>query len=347
MDNASSSEKVIRRLYQITNDYDQGFEKQILALLQMGRERFNLDIGIFARIQDGIYTVQHCVVPDGVELTSGVTFDLDITYCHITCKADGPVAIEHTGENDIYASHPAYNSFGLESYIGIPIRINNKLYGTVNFSSADPYARSFLQTDIDALQLMASWIEVELIRRQQEEKLKELNEKLAEIAYLDSLTLLPNRRALFKHLDSEINRAIRSNLYATLAVVDIDHFKKINDNYGHLKGDEVLTAIACELNKQKRSYDFIGRLGGEEFVIWLPETNSSTATSVCQRIKQAISTLPLTDKPITMSFGLTDFSANSINETNTEKIIHQLIGQADKALYQAKENGRNRIELFC
>jgi len=135
--NVSDSEKVIRHLYKITNAYDKGFDSQISELLQMGLERFNLDIAILSHIKGGVYTVLHCQVPDDVELKTGSFFDFDTTYCHITCEAKSPVAIDNMGLDDEYASHPAYASFGLESYIGIPIRVDGKLFGTLNFSRAN------------------------------------------------------------------------------------------------------------------------------------------------------------------------------------------------------------------
>jgi signal transduction histidine kinase/CheY-like chemotaxis protein len=172
----SESERLIRRIYQITNEYDKGLEFQIIELLKLGLERFNLDIAILSNIEDGNYTVVHCVTPEGVELNPGDEFELGITYCNITCTAKAPVAIEHMGEHDKYSSHPAYAAFQLESYIGVPIRVNNRLFGTLNFSSPTPYPRKFEEVDIDALQLMARWIEVELHRAEQEHKLKQANQ---------------------------------------------------------------------------------------------------------------------------------------------------------------------------
>lgn len=171
MNTVNSGEKVIRKLYEITNSYDLGFETQVKELLKMGLERFNLDIGILSKIDNNQYVVKYCVAPEDVELISGSNFDFDTTYCHITCSEDAPTALEYIGEHDQYASHPAYEAFGLESYIGMPIKLNGKLYGTLNFSSPTPYKRKFKDVDIDALLLMTSWIEVELIRRKQEKRL--------------------------------------------------------------------------------------------------------------------------------------------------------------------------------
>lgn len=349
---ASSSEKVIRSLYKITNNHDQGFETQIKQILEMGLERFNLDIGILSKIEDNKYTVKYCVVPEGVELTSGLEFDFKTTYCHITCTAKGPVALEHIGVDDCYANHPAYKAFGLESYIGMPIKLNGELYGTINFSSATPYKRKFQESDIDAIQLVTAWIEVEIIRRQQEKRLQELNQILERKAYEDSLTCIPNRRAMFKHVSPDVSRIIREKGKATLAILDIDLFKNINDTYGHQKGDEILKRVASSLNNDKRDYDFLSRFGGEEFLLWLPNTTSETASTVCNRIRNNVEKLTQCEIPITISIGISSYTDGDFKKLITNKgkinqlILDELISEADKALYEAKDAGRNCVKAY-
>lgn len=346
MEAVNNSEKVIRRLYQVTNSYDLGFDTQIEQLLKMGLERFNLDIGILSKIDKNLYVVKHCVVPDDVELTSGVEFDFDSTYCHITCCNEEPTALEHIGEHDQYASHPAYECFGLESYIGMPIKLHGKLYGTLNFSSPTPYNRKFKSADIDALQLMTSWVEVELIRREQEKRLQELNSILERKAYEDSLTSIPNRRAAFKHMNGDLNRISREKGKAALAIIDIDLFKDINDTYGHQMGDEILIKVAESLNNDKRDYDFLARFGGEEFLLWLPNSDSSLAQIVCERIKNNIEKLSLCEKTITISIGVTCYQALGLKGLRVKDKIDELISEADKALYKAKDAGRNCIKFY-
>jgi len=346
MTSINSSERVIRRLYEITTNYNLGFRAQIKQILIMGLERLNLDIGILSKIENNLYVVKHCEVPEGVELSSGNEFDFDTTYCHITCQANGPVALEHIGEHDQHASHPAYETFGLESYIGIPIKLNGELYGTLNFSSAHPYPRKFKKVDIDALQLMASWIEVEIIRRRQEKRLIELNLALEKKAYEDSLTGIANRRGMFKHLNIDLNRITREHNETTLAIIDIDFFKKVNDTYGHQKGDDVLITIAQSIGKDKRDYDFLARLGGEEFLLWLPNSTINDATKICERIKNNVEKLAILDPPITISIGITHFSANLKQDINIKNKIDDLISEADHALYQAKDAGRNCIRIY-
>lgn len=177
----TTSEKVIRRLYEITHNYHLGFATQVEQLLSMGLERFNLDIGILAKVENNEYVVKGCVVPSHIDISPGFKFDLGNTLCQITCDANGPVALEHIGTHQQYGSHPAYLSGGLESYVGIPIKLNGELYGTLNFSSPTPYKRKFKHSDIDTLQLMASWIEGEIIRRDQEKLVNERTSDLTKV----------------------------------------------------------------------------------------------------------------------------------------------------------------------
>jgi len=344
MNTFNNGEKVIRRLYEITNNYDLGFDTQITQLLKMGLDRFNLDIAILSKIEGNRYLIEHCVAPKDMKLTLGVELDFSNTYCQITCQADSPIAIEHVGAHDEYASHPAYKTIALESYVGMPIKLKGKLYGTLNFSSPKPYPRQFKDVDIDALQLMTSWIEVELIRRFQEQELVKLNWELEKQAYQDCLTSIPNRRAAFRHIRTDIDTINKTKSTAVLAIIDIDFFKLVNDTYGHLKGDKVLISVAQSLFKGKRSEDFLARLGGEEFILWLPNSNITTANIICERIKDNVQALAITDRPVTISFGLTYYNSAELASFKEDSVIDQLISQADEALYQAKDAGRNCIK---
>ncbi|NUW67282.1 sensor domain-containing diguanylate cyclase [Vibrio coralliilyticus] len=341
---ASESEKVIRRLYQITNDYQKGFDIQITQLIMMGLERFNLDIGILSRIDGELYTVLYCVTSEGVELKPGDTFNYESTYCQITCSSFGPVSIEHMGESDEYAKHPAYEAFGLESYIGIPIFVDDEVFGTLNFSSASPYPRKFKDIDVDALKLMASWIEVELIRRKQEERLRKLNSQLEYQAYHDALTNVANRRCMFKTIHLDIERMKIANGKGSLAVIDIDNFKKVNDVYGHQIGDDVLKKTAQQLQACLSERDFIARFGGEEFVVWLPERTELERRQLIEELHQSANEILIDGEPVTVSIGVCEFDFGNESAIDNKKgALDQIILVADEALYQAKNQGRNRV----
>ena len=154
----------------------------------------------------------------------------------------------------------------------------------------------------------------------------------------DTLTGLPNKRATDDTLKRMVAQANRSVASLTAIMLDLDHFKQINDRYGHGKGDEVLAAVGAVINTCLRASDFAGRFGGEEFLILLPDTATSTATQVAERIRAAIAaiTIPGVERQITASLGIADLLEHA---GTADGLIHE----ADRALYTAKNHGRNRI----
>ncbi|QMV63631.1 diguanylate cyclase [Pseudomonas berkeleyensis] len=157
---------------------------------------------------------------------------------------------------------------------------------------------------------------------------------------LDPLTGLPNRAAWAERLDLEVARRQRYGGQLLLAVLDIDHFKRINDGYGHLAGDRVLKIIAGELQKRLRKTDFIARFGGEEFVLLIPETPLESGLQLLEALRAAIEACPFHFKgePVTITFsaGIVEFT-----DGVTSDAVFEL---ADQALYRAKGAGRNRVE---
>lgn len=162
-------------------------------------------------------------------------------------------------------------------------------------------------------------------------------EEQRQLALRDVLTQLPNREGYQQRLEQEFGRWQRYQRPLSMVVCDIDHFKQINDNYGHLAGDKVLRIIAKTLSKRLRKTDYIARYGGEEFVILLPETTEKQGFEVVDGVREAIASCPFhfKEKPvsITMSFGVTEFKG--------EDKPDQVFERADKALYKAKDSGRN------
>ncbi len=160
-------------------------------------------------------------------------------------------------------------------------------------------------------------------------------------ALQDPLTGLPNRAAWNERLDMEFARWQRYGGDLLLAVLDVDHFKRVNDGYGHLAGDRVLKIIGSELRKRLRQTDFISRFGGEEFVVLLPGTPYESGRQLLDALRESIGNCPFHFKgeriAITLSAGLTAFAAGDTTE--------RAFARADGALYRAKEAGRNRVEL--
>ena len=166
-------------------------------------------------------------------------------------------------------------------------------------------------------------------------------EELERLANFDSLTGLHNRRAILHRLDEHIKQVRRYEGELSLIMLDIDYFKKVNDQYGHLIGDEVLENVAVLMQQNVRNTDSVGRYGGEEFIIVLSETDLSSALIVAERLRNAIEAAEMRDSEGNM-FGITVSQGVSSYKPGEDK--QSLISRADDALYMAKQNGRNRVE---
>jgi diguanylate cyclase (GGDEF)-like protein len=173
------------------------------------------------------------------------------------------------------------------------------------------------------------------------EQLERAMHSLEEIAVRDQLTGLFNRRHFIERLAGELARADRTGQGFHLALVDLDHFKTINDNFGHNAGDEVLKNFARVARDSLRKSDLLARYGGEEFIILFPDGDIEAITAVMERLREAFGSCEhgkdLGDLRITLSAGITSWRPHDSVETITER--------ADEALYKAKEKGRNRIQV--
>jgi diguanylate cyclase (GGDEF)-like protein len=160
-----------------------------------------------------------------------------------------------------------------------------------------------------------------------------------DLAIRDESTGVFNRREIIRLAEMERSRAERQKTGFCLCLLDIDHFKNINDEYGHMAGDMVLKAVSNCVQLEIRKMDFFGRYGGEEFLLLLIEVDESTAFSITDRLRQAIAALPLPVVPagrqVTVSVGVAQFKR--------PETIAQALSRADRALYASKRGGRNRV----
>jgi len=188
---------------------------------------------------------------------------------------------------------------------------------------------------------LADAIEDALHRWQQLRQSQANQEELEKLVNIDPLTGLFNRRAISRKLDDMIKHSKRYDEQLSLGILDIDHFKQVNDRYGHLTGDDVLEKISRLIKQNIRETDIAGRYGGEEFIIILSGTGLSSALEVAERTGQTIAASEMNDSAgntfhITVSQGFAQYKPDDDE--------YSLISRADNALYQAKENGRNRVE---
>lgn len=189
------------------------------------------------------------------------------------------------------------------------------------------------------LRLVFNRLENEIQERTQSIRL--LNSRLEEMSITDPLTGLMNRRALDMRLDQEFERSAREGTELSLLMIDLDYFKSINDRYGHQVGDLVLQELGRVLKEQHRSYDFIGRFGGEEFVVLLIGAGIEQARGVAEKLRKVV----MTSIVVPEFRGRTVTCSIGVSSSLGKKRYENMISRADQALYRAKANGRNRVEV--
>jgi diguanylate cyclase (GGDEF)-like protein/PAS domain S-box-containing protein len=182
-------------------------------------------------------------------------------------------------------------------------------------------------------------------RIKMEEEIKQANEKLQKKALTDDLTGLYDHGAVLNRLKEEVQRALRQKESISVLMADFDHFKKINDKYGHQIGDQVLKNTSQLIQKVFRSYDIKGRYGGEEFLIVMPNTKQKQAQKAAERLRKSINKKPMLIEgksiPASISIGLISSYPHK-DQIDCE----DLLKHSDKALYKAKEKGRDRVEIY-
>jgi diguanylate cyclase (GGDEF)-like protein len=223
------------------------------------------------------------------------------------------------------------------SALVVPLIVSNRVMGSMQLFSRTPEAFTF--QDAQLLWILALVAENLLTREY-------ANEGLIRFAFTDFLTGLKTRGYFEQQLDLEIKRSERKKTDFALLMIDIDHFKQLNDRYGHHAGDQVLRDVSSILMKDMREVDTVARYGGEEFVIVLPETSGPGALLVAERLRKAVEQAkffagsPRAIERLTISIGIAVFDLDA-------QFKRDLIEFADAALYAAKGQGRNQVMLYA
>lgn len=345
------AEERLRRLHELSTARDLTLADRMDALMRLGCECFNLPAGMLSRLSGEQFEVLYAVSGENLP-AAGEVCGMKDTYCARVLHTKRPLAHEHIGETD-WREIPIYAAFGLESYIGTPIWVNDRAYGTLCFYSTEPRETPFTEADLEFVRLMAQWAGGELTRKEAREQIEsynivlefqmqelgKANAELEALATQDGLTGIKNRRAFGMRLEEEVARATRYSLPLALLLLDVDSFKSYNDTFGHPAGDEVLKTVAQILGQNARETDMAARYGGEEFVVLLPQTDAAGAWVIAERIRQAIAGQPWSHRLVTASVGVS--SLLPVVDTGS-----QLIARADQALYQSKAGGRNMVSAM-
>lgn len=251
----------------------------------------------------------------------------DISFCTHAIRGTEPFIIPNALMDARFVNNPLVTGPPhIRSYAGIPLMTPDG-YNIGSLCAMDDKPREFSAAEISILKNFAKLVVDEL--------------ELRQVLSTDQLTGAMARAAWFDVAAKEVTRARRYNRPLCLLVLDIDHFKSVNDQLGHTAGDAVLRRVAQVVLGQLRQSDFLGRFGGEEFVVLLPETVVAEATILAERVRNAVKQASYPDHDTlrcTISIGVAELS-------QSEQMIGPLFERADNAVFLAKTNGRDRIEI--
>ena len=246
-------------------------------------------------------------------------------YCETVIGADRELLIDNALQHNEWKDNPDVK-LNMISYFGLPIKWpDNEYFGTICILDDKP--NSYNEEFKELLREFKSSVESDL-------ELLCYQQKLIYYSEMDILTSVYNRRKMEETLLSEFKRSKRTSVPYSVAIIDMDHFKHINDTYGHTTGDKVLKAFANEMHERIRTTDFFGRLGGDEFILICPVTKQKDMELLIRRLREpVVSIIRQIAERADFSYGISEFST-------TDEHQHDVVTRADDAMYICKENKR-------
>jgi diguanylate cyclase (GGDEF)-like protein len=286
---------------------------------------------------------------DSQELKIKASYGLSDKIIHkVTYKfgEDVPGLVLQTGETMIIKDVSKETKFhyykgmkkDLGAFLSIPLKSGDEkeVLGVLNVHKPTP--NSFVDKDVDIFSSIASHIAIAVDKAR-------IHQKTVEISITDELTKIYNRRYFNERYQREVQRSQRYQRMLSVIMIDIDYFKVYNDKNGHLKGDNVLKTVAKIIKNSVRGTDLVARFGGEEFVVFLPETNKTSAIDVAEKLRKNVLKEKFENEEsqpngqVSISLGVANFPVDSQN-------AGELLELADKSLYKAKYQGRNQVCAF-
>jgi diguanylate cyclase (GGDEF)-like protein len=306
--------------------------ERIRAMLTMAAEVLDMDLVVLGEFGER-YTARY--VSDRLGMfPEGTVLMVESVLCHPVYLSRAASHVADLREHPQYAGHALVKKLGLRTYSGLPVSVGEDDRWVLAFlrQRCEPTTQP---VDVAYMELIADWLGNTLHQSAQKSLLQR-------IALTDLLTDLPNRRAAEERLQKEKARILRDGQRFALALVDLDHFKMVNDRYGHAVGDDILKAVARRFESGLREGDWVARWGGEEFLFVLHGSSEEEATRIMERLAAQFRMAPLQtsigDISLSFSAGVAAFGSGDI-ETQT------MLEEIDQALYRAKAEGRDQVKL--
>jgi diguanylate cyclase (GGDEF)-like protein len=281
------------------------------------------------------------------------------------CSADSRLLPHCKACEVTLAGHEEPGKGIVGSVISAPISIGDEVLGVLNVTH--PHRNFFDEGHVRTLRIFCNVLgqllknnrlfhEMDEQVRQRTLQLQkalddaeELKQRYERLSVIDDLTQLHNRRFFFPECRAALARNIREAVPFSILLLDVDHFKQINDNFGHASGDTVLFEVAAAINNQIREGDILARFGGEEFILALPNTDKSGAMMLAERIREVINamSLAINGSEISVSLSIGISGASEYSDKDSQKLLDRFIMEADQALYFGKQHGRDQSRAYA
>ncbi|HTX56588.1 MAG TPA: diguanylate cyclase [Candidatus Acidoferrales bacterium] len=319
----------LRRLVMVAASGGETLDEQIDGALSLGVQLFGWDVGYIAQYQRDRVLLRNAA-GEGL-IAKGTILPERASFSHYVIERRGPYFVADMDAPE-YREDPIRATTPWRSYFGVPLNVFGELYGALVFAGRAPRTEGIDSSERDLAQLIGLFVSAALEREAQ-------NERIEQMAFNDALTGLPNRVLFNDRIEQTIATARRYDRGFAVMYLDVDHFKLVNDKYGHAVGDSALQEVAHRLRLATRESDTISRFGGDEFVILQPIVDGpSDAADLARKLNVAMQEPVVVDgvtHKVRVSIGIALFPSDGAT-------IEELMEAADRALYRAKKEGRNR-----
>ena len=323
----------LQALWQLATTRDKSDAEKMQLMLRLALDTLHMDTVLVNELRD-VQMVVRAVADDLRLFHPGQEFALADTLCRTVVEGKRTLIISDLrADPDLYR-HPLAVDMGLRVFASVPIWAGQVFHGTMVFMRRAPLDADFSADDRAFMELLAAWFGQILLERQQHEELESM-------AMTDALTRLTNRRAAEARFIEEFARARRADNVFSIAVCDLDRFKLVNDHYGHDTGDLVLLHVAGIMKAELREGDWVARWGGEEFIIFLHQSNAAAAHTAMERLRRAIK-----GNPVSTAHGPLDITTSiGIGSFRGEGDLASVLSEADGCLFEAKHAGRDQVVM--